>query len=193
MSSQGCWGIIVWALGCPAKCWGSQLCLERVLQRILLRTEFFWKLLGQGNTWGVCWFEPVLLPVCSWNSAWELLVVSMWEQAQELSFWAALTHGKLGRAGSQTYSLELTSALLCPWGSQERLGLAKMDSAGTSPWHRQGRGWGRERLNPVQTLQAGQWESCASRGQKCLSVSFTGPKICNFRIFVCSFTLHQRH
>lgn len=139
-------GIIVWALGCSAKCWGSQLCLEMVLQRTMLRTEFFWKLLGKGNTWGVAavWStvaSSMQLELCLGAAG---VTGCMWEQPREPSLWVILTHKKLGRAGSQTfYSFKLASAPSCLCRGRERLRFAKMGSAGTSAWHRQERGQGK--------------------------------------------------
>lgn len=186
MCSQGWWGTTVWALGCPAKCWHSQLCLERVLQRMLVRTEFFWKLLGQGNTWGVAG-----LIQCCFQYAAGALPGSCWCQHVRAGTGAQLLGSS--HTGGWAEQAARSTAQDCPLlllarGGQERPGWAKVGSAGTSAWH------GRGRLIPEQTLQAGQGKAVqVEEDRRCHSVSFTGPKICNFRIFVCSFTLHQRH
>lgn len=184
MCSQGWWGTTVWASGCPAKCWHSQLCLERVLQRMLLRTEFFWKLLGQGNTWGAAG----LIQCCLQYAAGALPGSCMWEQAQELSLRAALTRGRLGRAGSQIYSSGLTSAPPGPWGAKRGRGEPRWAVLAPQPGTA-GKGWSLCKPCRQGRGKAGQVEEDG----RCHSVSFTGPEICNFRIFVCSFTLHQRH
>lgn len=108
-------GITVWALGCSAKCWHTQLCLEMVLQRMLPRSEFFWKLLGQGNTWGVAG----LIYCCFWHAT-GTLPGSCW--CHWLHVRAATAFGWFSHMGSwaeQIFrSLNLTSALSCPWGGQ---------------------------------------------------------------------------
>lgn len=154
-------GITVWALGCSANCWGSHLCLEMALQRMLLRT---WVFLEAARTRkylrGCC-----CLVHCCFQYATGALPGScrchcMWEQPQELSFWALVIHGKLGRAGRQIFCiLKLTSAPSWPWGGAERgRGWPRWAVLGFLP------GTGRERLIPVQTLQVGRWESCTSTG-----------------------------
>lgn len=94
---------------------------------------------------GLLLFDPLLLPVCNWNFAWELLVsLAACESSHgSPAFGQFLCTGSWAEQGARPYSFKLASAPSCLCRGRERLRFAKMGSAGTSAWHRQERGQGK--------------------------------------------------